>query len=130
MTLPAWVLRGAAVRCIKKFTTPLILRSDWPPSSLSVLPGEMGRILSVNEVEVRIWVGPPENWDGGGDPEAPFTWCNILTENFASLWKITCFECEKSPNWEDTNFNTVRRFCDDHVVQYARVRLLGKDERD
>lgn len=87
--LPDWVKPGARVRCVIEFA----LDDVFPGSSLVVCEGARGRVLSVDDKNVRVYLGPctdlrtdtPE-WVGQGDPVEPYRWVEHMRGDFDGLW--------------------------------------------
>ncbi len=63
-----WVVRGAAVRCSIGFTLDDVPFKGW--GSLTIESGYSGRVLTVDDHNVRVYIGSPDPktplWQGQG----------------------------------------------------------------
>lgn len=89
--LPAWVNRGVAVRCSLEFTAPC----EVPDSTFTVCAGELGRVLSVDERNVRVYIGPADDlmpetpeWTGSGEPVEPYRFVDHMRGDFHGIWTL------------------------------------------
>jgi hypothetical protein len=83
--LPPWVVRGAAVVCTEVIQVPFGL----PPSGLEIARGEKGRVLSLSEDKVRVYVGPDRGaaeWTGLFEPEEPYIFIDQHRAQFTRSW--------------------------------------------
>jgi hypothetical protein len=83
-----WVVRGAAVRCSIEFTL------DFPiglGSTLTICNGATGRVLTVDDGNVRVYLSPLNDsiptWQGEGDPVEPYTFVDYMRGDFDGIWE-------------------------------------------
>jgi len=88
--LPKWVVPGAPVRCAYDFEISFDEPDD---ETVVVTKGMAGRILSVGEESIRVYLGPLEDeeevapvWNGIEDPQEPYLFVDHALEDFDGLW--------------------------------------------
>lgn len=84
--LPPWVVRGTLVVAQVELT---LSYGQLPDSTLVIAAGERARVLSVDEKNVRLYLGPEakaEEWIGLGEPVEPYHWLLQPRSEFARAW--------------------------------------------
>ena len=59
--------------------------------SLTIANGEKGRVLSVDDHNVRVYIGSPDDktplWQGQGDPVEPYQYIDHMRGDFGGIWE-------------------------------------------
>ena len=61
-----------------------------PPSALTICVGAHGRIIEVDDRNVRVYTGPRMGsnwWNGKGEPREPYDFMDHMRGDFDGLWE-------------------------------------------